>query len=68
MESLRLRIVDQQLRSFYSPIVTGYYDLYIDILMRQPNEDQEACSARRRLKPVNAAARGSLLELLSEAE
>ncbi len=66
VESLRLRIVDQQLRSFYSPIVTGYYDLYIDILMRQPNEDPIVLSSAA----IEASERGrarSLLELLNES-
>ena len=66
VESLRLRIADQQLRSFYSPIVTGYYDLYIDILMRQPNESLDALNARA----LEASERGrarSLLELLAES-
>ena len=66
VESLRLRIVDQQLRSFYSPIVTGYYDLYIDILMRQPNEDPDVLSSAA----IEASERGrahGLLELLNES-
>ncbi|HLF83248.1 MAG TPA: CHAT domain-containing protein, partial [Blastocatellia bacterium] len=66
VESLRLRIADQQLRSFYSPIVTGYYDLYIDILMRQPEESSENLNSRA----IEASERGrarSLLELLAES-
>jgi CHAT domain-containing protein len=67
IESLRTRIADQQLRAFYSPIVSGYYDLYIDVLMRQQNGE---ASIENNTAAIEASERGrarSLLDLLNES-
>jgi CHAT domain-containing protein/tetratricopeptide (TPR) repeat protein len=67
IESLRSRIPDQQQRSSYFATVGSYYDLYIDILMRQRNErDSENLNALALEASERARAR-SLLELLTEA-
>jgi CHAT domain-containing protein/tetratricopeptide (TPR) repeat protein len=67
IESLRTRIINQDLRSSYFATVQGYYEFYIDLLMRlhkqHPFEghDAEALQTSER-----ARARG-LLETLVEA-
>jgi len=67
LESLRTKIINQQLRTSYFAKVQGYYEFYIDLLMRlhkqKPNEghDAEALQASER-----ARAR-ALLEVLTEA-
>ncbi|MCI0352562.1 MAG: CHAT domain-containing protein [Acidobacteriales bacterium] len=67
IESLRSRIPDQQQRSSYFATVGSYYDLYIDILMRQRNErDSENLNALAIEASERSRAR-SLLELLVEA-
>ncbi len=67
IESLRSRISDQQQRSSYFATVRSYYDLYIDILMRQRNErDSENLNVLAIEASERSRAR-SLLELLVEA-
>ncbi len=67
IESLRSRIPDQQQRSSYFATVGSYYDLYIDILMRQRNErDSENLNALAIEASERSRAR-SLLDLLVEA-
>ena len=67
IESLRSRIPDQQQRSSYFATVESYYDLYIDILMRQRNDrDSENLNALAIEANERSRAR-SLLDLLVEA-
>jgi CHAT domain-containing protein len=67
VESLRLRIPDQQSRAFYSPFVRTCYELYIDILMRQRNEGVATETISLALEASERARARSLLELLTEA-
>jgi CHAT domain-containing protein len=66
-EALRARIPDQQLRSVYSPFVRAYYDLYIDILMRQRHEGAATETTSLAFEASERARARSLLELLTEA-
>jgi CHAT domain-containing protein/tetratricopeptide (TPR) repeat protein len=67
IESLRSRIGDQQQRSSYFATVGNYYDLYIDILMRQRNERNSENLSARAIEASERARARSLLELLAEA-
>ncbi|HKQ78215.1 MAG TPA: CHAT domain-containing tetratricopeptide repeat protein [Blastocatellia bacterium] len=67
IESLRSRISDQQQRSSYFATVGSYYDLYIDLLMRQRDvRDSENLTALAIEASERSRAR-SLLDLLVEA-
>ena len=67
IESLRLRIRDQQSRSLYFATVGNYYDLYIDILMQQRKEQASDNLNAVAIEASERARARSLLELLTEA-
>ncbi|HEY7543958.1 MAG TPA: CHAT domain-containing tetratricopeptide repeat protein, partial [Blastocatellia bacterium] len=66
IESLRSRISDQQQRSSYFATVESYYDLYIDILMRQRDE-RSSENLNLAIEASERSRARSLLELLAEA-
>ena len=59
-ESIRATVVSQDLRTSYLASVRDYYELYIDLLMRERNE-------REALRVNEAASARSLLESLRES-
>jgi CHAT domain-containing protein/Tfp pilus assembly protein PilF len=67
IESLRTKIINQELRASYFATVQGYYEFYIDLLMRlhkqNPNEGHNA----EALQVSERARARSLLEILAEA-
>jgi CHAT domain-containing protein/tetratricopeptide (TPR) repeat protein len=67
VESLRTRISDQHLRSFYSHWVTNYYELYIEILMRQRGEGSSSDIDSLAIEASERYRARSLLELLTES-
>jgi len=66
IESLRSRISDLQQRSSYFATTGSYYDLYIDILMRQRDE-RGVESLNLAIEASERSRARSLLELLAEA-
>jgi CHAT domain-containing protein/tetratricopeptide (TPR) repeat protein len=67
VESLRTRIVSQELRSSYFATVRQYYDLYVDILMRLHKQQTAAGYDALALQASEQGRARSLLELLTEA-
>lgn len=67
IESIRTKIVSQELRTSYFASVQSYYEFYIDLLMRlHKRRPSEGFDAAGLLASERARAR-SLLELLAEA-
>lgn len=68
IESLRTKIVGQELRTSYSASVHQYYELYIDLLMQMEKQTGRREFAESALQVSERAHARSLLELLNEAQ
>jgi CHAT domain-containing protein len=66
-EQLRSNVTSQDLRASYFASVQKYYDLYIEILMKQNEQQGGNGLDAEALKASEAARARSLLDLLSEA-
>jgi tetratricopeptide (TPR) repeat protein len=66
-EQLRSNVTSQDLRASYFASVQKYYDLYIEILMKQNEQQAGSGLDAEALKASEAARARSLLDLLSEA-
>jgi CHAT domain-containing protein len=67
LESLRTKIGSQELRSSFFAGVQGYYEFYIDLLMRLHKQQPDAGYDGKALQASERARARSLLELLTEA-
>ncbi len=67
VELLRGSVVSQELRSAYFATVTGYYDLYIDLLMQMYKRRRDKGLEKAALQISEGARARSLLELLAQA-
>jgi CHAT domain-containing protein/tetratricopeptide (TPR) repeat protein len=67
VESLRIRIANQELRSSYFATVQDYYELYIDLLMRLHKQQPTAGYDGNALQASERGRARSLLETLAEA-
>lgn len=65
-EQLRSNVTSQDLRASYFASVQKYYDLYIEILMKQNEQQSGNGSDAEALKASESARARSLLDLLSE--
>lgn len=67
VESLRSKVTSQDLRSSYFASVQGYYDFYVDLLMRRHKQQPKAGYDAKALQASERARARSLVELLTEA-
>lgn len=67
VEDLRTNIASQDLRTSFFETVQSYYELYIDLLMRQHSQNPNADYAAQALHISERGRARSLLELLTEA-
>ena len=67
VESLRARIVSDELRYAYFTSVRDYYDLYLELLMSVHSQDPTAGFDRAALEVSERGRARSLLEMLTEA-
>ncbi len=67
LESLRTKIGSQELRSSFFATVQGYYEFYIDLLMRLHKQQPTAGYDGKALQASERARARGLLELLTEA-
>ncbi len=67
IESLRTKIASQELRASYFATAQGYYEFYIDLLMRLHKQQPAAGYDSKALQASERGRARSLLELLTEA-
>jgi CHAT domain-containing protein len=67
VESLRTKVGSRDLRTSYFASIQQYYELDIDLLMRQPERPPSKSFAAAALEASERARARSLLELLAEA-
>ncbi len=67
LESLRTKIGSQELRSSFFATVQGYYEFYIDLLMRLHRQQPTAGYDGKALQASERGRARSLLEMLAEA-
>jgi hypothetical protein len=66
-ETLRAGLSSEQLRASYFASVQGYYELYLDILMKMHDRNREKGFNAEALQVTERARARSLLDLLNEA-
>jgi CHAT domain-containing protein len=66
IETLRIKIAGQELRSSYYATIQDYYKLYIDLLMRLHKQQPDAGYDGKALQANERSRARSLLELLTE--
>lgn len=67
IESLRTKFINQELRTSYFAKVQGYYEFYIDLLMRLHKLNPKAGHNAEALQASERARARTLLEILAEA-
>jgi CHAT domain-containing protein/Tfp pilus assembly protein PilF len=65
-ESTRSKVAGQDLRASYVQSIHGFYDLYVDVLMRANLQQPNAGFDRRALEESERGRARSLLEMLTE--
>lgn len=67
VEGVRAKVANQQLRASMLASMQNYYELYIDVLMKQNTKDPSAGFATDALRVSERARARGLIELLAEA-
>ena len=67
VETVRTKVASQDLRASYFATAQKYYDLYIDVLMRQHEENQAGGFNGQALQAAERARARGLLDILNEA-
>lgn len=67
VETVRTKVVSQDLRASYFATAQKYYDLYIDVLMRQHEENKSGGFDGQALHAAERARARGLLDILNEA-
>ena len=67
IESLRNKVLSHELRTSFFASQTGYYDIYVDLLMQMHRRDPNAGYDRQAFEASEKGNARSLLDLLNEA-